>query len=101
MLEGLSKSLAKQVDRGKLEASDSEAILARVTATDHLGDLVDCDLVIESVAEEFDSMNSKSIPAMNCGSDQSHRRAGSSSTLACRPGCASLHCHVAHCVAPR
>jgi 3-hydroxybutyryl-CoA dehydrogenase len=54
MLEGLSKSLAKQVDRGKLEASDSEAILARVTATDHLGDLVDCDLVIESVVEDLE-----------------------------------------------
>ena len=54
MLEGLSKSLAKQVDRGKLEASDSEAILGRVTATDHLGDLVECDLVIESVVEDLE-----------------------------------------------
>ncbi|MGI9577870.1 MAG: 3-hydroxyacyl-CoA dehydrogenase family protein [Microthrixaceae bacterium] len=54
MLEGMGKSLAKQVDRGKLEAADSEAILGRVVATDHLGDLVDCDLVIESVVEDLE-----------------------------------------------
>lgn len=54
MLAGMGKSLAKQVDRGKLDAVESEAILGRVTATDHLGDLVDCDLVIESVVEDLD-----------------------------------------------
>mgnify|MGYP001821697625 CR=1 FL=1 len=54
MIEGLQKSLAKQVDRGKLDADDSEAILGRVSATDHLGDLVDCDLVIESVVEDLE-----------------------------------------------
>lgn len=54
MLEGLKKSLAKQVERGKLEKAESEAAVDRVRATDHLGDLVDCDLVIESVVEDME-----------------------------------------------
>lgn len=54
MLEGLKKSLAKQVERGKLEQADADAVAERVKATDHLGDLVECDLVIESVVEDLD-----------------------------------------------
>ena len=49
----LEKSLAKQVERGKLSAEDSAAILGRVTGTAHIGDLADCDLVIESVVEDL------------------------------------------------
>jgi 3-hydroxybutyryl-CoA dehydrogenase len=49
----LAKGLAKQVERGKLEASDRDVALKRVTTTDHLGDLHDCDLVIESVVEDL------------------------------------------------
>jgi len=49
----LEKSLAKQVERGKLSEEDSAAVLARVTGTAHLGDLADCDLVIESVVEDL------------------------------------------------
>ncbi len=53
MVASLQKSLAKQVERGKLEQADADAVLGRVTATDHLGALVDCDLVIESVVEDL------------------------------------------------
>jgi 3-hydroxybutyryl-CoA dehydrogenase len=53
MLAGLEKSLTKQVDRGKLEASDRDATLARVTAVADLGELADCDLVIESIVEDL------------------------------------------------
>jgi 3-hydroxybutyryl-CoA dehydrogenase len=53
MRDGLAKSLSKQVDRGKLERAAADAVLDRVSATDHLGDLVDCDLVIESVVEDL------------------------------------------------
>jgi 3-hydroxybutyryl-CoA dehydrogenase len=53
MVAGLEKSLAKQVERGKLEQAEADAVRARVKATDHLGDLVDCDLVIESVVEDL------------------------------------------------
>ena len=49
----LSKGLAKQVERGKLAAEVRDAVLERVTTTDHLGDLHDCDLVLESVIEDL------------------------------------------------
>jgi 3-hydroxybutyryl-CoA dehydrogenase len=54
MLAALDKSLAKQVDRGKLDAADRDATLARVSATTQLHDLADCDLVVESVVEDLD-----------------------------------------------
>ncbi|MEA3076190.1 MAG: 3-hydroxybutyryl-CoA dehydrogenase [Actinomycetota bacterium] len=53
MLAGLEKSLAKQVERGKLDETDAKAAAARVTATSDLNDLSDCDLVIESIVEEL------------------------------------------------
>lgn len=54
MVASLEKSLARQVERGKLEQSAADAVRSRVSATDHLGALVDCDLVIESVVEDLD-----------------------------------------------
>ncbi|MCB0965035.1 MAG: NAD(P)-binding domain-containing protein, partial [Acidimicrobiales bacterium] len=36
MVEALTTSLAKQVDRGKLSEEDRDATLARGTATDHI-----------------------------------------------------------------
>lgn len=53
MLASLTKSLTKQVERGKLSQEDADATLARVTATDHIGAVADCDLVIESVVEDM------------------------------------------------
>jgi 3-hydroxybutyryl-CoA dehydrogenase len=53
MVAGLEKSLAKQVDRGKLEAADRDAVLARVRAVSDLGELADCDLVLESIVEDL------------------------------------------------
>jgi 3-hydroxybutyryl-CoA dehydrogenase len=54
MIAALEKSLAKQVDKGKLEDSEREATLSRVTATTLLDDLAECDLVIESVVEDIE-----------------------------------------------
>jgi 3-hydroxybutyryl-CoA dehydrogenase len=54
MLEALEKSLAKQVERGRLEETEAKEIAARVTATDSLDDLADCDLILESVVEDLD-----------------------------------------------
>jgi 3-hydroxybutyryl-CoA dehydrogenase len=54
MVASMAKGLAKQVERGKLAEDERDAIIGRVSATDHLGDLVDCDLVIESVVEDLD-----------------------------------------------
>jgi 3-hydroxybutyryl-CoA dehydrogenase len=53
MLAGLEKSLAKQVERGKLDETDAKATVARVTATSDLNELEDCDLVIESIVEDL------------------------------------------------
>src|SRR5262249_32887677 len=52
-IAGIAKNLAKQVAKGKLDETESEAIFARITPSDDLGDLVDCGLVIESVVEDL------------------------------------------------
>ena len=53
MVNRLEKSLARAVDKGRMEAADRDATLARVTPTSSLADLADCDLVIESVVEDL------------------------------------------------
>jgi 3-hydroxybutyryl-CoA dehydrogenase len=53
MVAGMAKSLAKQVDKGKVEAADRDAAMARVTAVSDLSELAGCDLVIESVVEDL------------------------------------------------
>jgi 3-hydroxybutyryl-CoA dehydrogenase len=50
----LAASLGKQVDRGRLDAATRDEVLGRITATHHIGDLHDCDMVIESVVEDLD-----------------------------------------------
>src|SRR4051812_11292008 len=54
MVASLEKSLAKQVDRGKLEATERDQVLSRVTGTHDLHALADCDLVIESIVEDLE-----------------------------------------------
>jgi 3-hydroxybutyryl-CoA dehydrogenase len=49
----LARSLARQVDKGKRTQEDADAVAARVSATTQLGELVDADLVIESVVEDL------------------------------------------------
>lgn len=53
MVASLEKSLTKQVEKGRLEDAERTAILGRVSATERLHDLADCDLVIESVVEDL------------------------------------------------
>jgi 3-hydroxybutyryl-CoA dehydrogenase len=53
MIAGLEKSLGKQVDRGKLEATERDAVLGRVQAVSDLAELADCDLVLESIVEDL------------------------------------------------
>ena len=55
MLTYIERGLAKQVERGKIDDVTSKGILERITATDHLGGVADCDLVIESVIEDLSS----------------------------------------------
>jgi 3-hydroxybutyryl-CoA dehydrogenase len=54
-IAGLEKSLAKQVEKGKLSDEDRTATLQRVTATSDLADLAEVDLVIESVIEDLET----------------------------------------------
>ncbi|MER2598913.1 MAG: 3-hydroxybutyryl-CoA dehydrogenase [Caldilineales bacterium] len=52
-LKKVNKSLAKAVERGKLDADTMEAILKRISGTLVLQDLTDCDIVIEAVYEDL------------------------------------------------
>ncbi|HEX4906761.1 MAG TPA: 3-hydroxybutyryl-CoA dehydrogenase [Acidimicrobiales bacterium] len=54
MVARLTKSLDKQVERGKLEQAERDAVIGRVSATSSLNDLADCDLIIESVVEDLE-----------------------------------------------
>ncbi|MCW5699567.1 MAG: 3-hydroxyacyl-CoA dehydrogenase family protein [Rhodospirillales bacterium] len=51
----LDKGFARLVERGKLEAAEKDAILARVTVTDNEAAVADCDLVIESIIEDIET----------------------------------------------
>jgi 3-hydroxybutyryl-CoA dehydrogenase len=53
LVAGLEKSLARQVDKGRMEAPDRDQVLGRVRAITDLAELADCDLVIESIVEDL------------------------------------------------
>ena len=53
LITSIEKGLDKQVQREKISADDKAAILGRLSATDKIADLADCDLVIESVVEDL------------------------------------------------
>jgi 3-hydroxybutyryl-CoA dehydrogenase len=53
MAAGLEKSLAKQVEKGKLDDAERGAVQGRVRTVTDLGDLADCDLVLESIVEDL------------------------------------------------
>jgi 3-hydroxybutyryl-CoA dehydrogenase len=55
MLAALAKSLAKQVERGKLDEAEAAAVTGRVSATADLEALTDCDLVLESIVEDLET----------------------------------------------
>lgn len=50
-LAGIDKSLAKFVEKGKLQAADKEACLGRLKGTTELADLAGCDIIIEAIIE--------------------------------------------------
>jgi 3-hydroxybutyryl-CoA dehydrogenase len=51
----IAKSLAKDVEKDKLDSDSRDEILGRVRATSDLDELGNCDLVIESVVEELEA----------------------------------------------
>ncbi len=52
-LKQITGGLARQVDKGKLEAGERDRILANISTTVELTSLADCDIVIESVVEDL------------------------------------------------
>ncbi len=50
----ITKSLDKFVEKGKLSATDRDAVAARITATTNVADLKNCDLVIEAIVENVE-----------------------------------------------
>ena len=53
MVASLKKSLDRQVSKARIEEADAAAIAERVTAVTELDELVDCDLVLESIVEDL------------------------------------------------
>jgi 3-hydroxybutyryl-CoA dehydrogenase len=53
-MTSIAKSLDKFVEKGKLAQAERDATLARITATTNVGDLKDCDLVIEAIVENVE-----------------------------------------------
>ena len=51
----IEKSLGRAIKKGKLEESEGEAILGRISGVVELDDLADCDLVIEAIVENIDA----------------------------------------------
>jgi 3-hydroxybutyryl-CoA dehydrogenase len=54
---GITKQLGRAVEKGKMEATDRDATLGRLSGTTRLEDLADCDLIIEAVVENLDMKN--------------------------------------------
>jgi 3-hydroxybutyryl-CoA dehydrogenase len=54
VLRTIDAGLAKAVERGKTTADVHRQTMCRITATEGLGSLAGCDLVIESVVEQLD-----------------------------------------------
>ncbi|MDJ0770422.1 MAG: 3-hydroxybutyryl-CoA dehydrogenase [Ilumatobacter sp.] len=50
----IASGLERKVAKGKIEAGECQATMSRIRVTDHLGQLADCDLVIESVVEDLE-----------------------------------------------
>jgi 3-hydroxybutyryl-CoA dehydrogenase len=54
---GIEKSLAKLVEKGKVQAADRDAALGRLRFTTAVADLKPCDIVIEAVTEDLELKN--------------------------------------------
>jgi 3-hydroxybutyryl-CoA dehydrogenase len=50
----IEKQLARAVDKGRLEQGEADAVRGRIAGSLEYGDLADCDLVIEAIAENLD-----------------------------------------------
>ena len=53
----IDKNLSKAVGKGKMTQADKDATIGRLQGTVELGDLQDCDLIIEAVIEDLNLKN--------------------------------------------
>jgi 3-hydroxybutyryl-CoA dehydrogenase len=53
MIRSIDKGFVKGIERGKTTEDERAAVVGRISATDDLRALADCDLVIESVVEDL------------------------------------------------
>src|SRR5436190_19584905 len=53
--QSIERSLAKAVERGKLDEAARDQALRRVSGSTNFDDLADSDLIIEAVTEDFDA----------------------------------------------
>ncbi len=53
--ERIAHYLGRGVEKGRLAVGERDAALARLTTTTELGDLADCDIVIEAIVEDLDA----------------------------------------------
>ena len=80
---GIEKSLAKLVEKSKLQAADREAALRRLSFTTATADLKGCDIVIEAVTEDLAVKNAlwQELDGL-CGADTIFASNTSSLTIA-------------------
>jgi len=53
VLARITSGLDRQVAKERIDAAERDAIIGRIRVTDHLGQLANCDLVIESIVEDL------------------------------------------------
>jgi 3-hydroxybutyryl-CoA dehydrogenase len=84
---GITRSLDKFVEKGKLTAADRDATLARLSFTTKLADLKSCDVVVEAVTEHLETKNGmwKELDGL-CGPDTIFASNTSSLTIAAMAG---------------
>ena len=80
----IAKSLEKAVVRGKLEAEERDRIQGRISGAVDLGDLADCDLVIEAIIENVDEKR-KTFAALDEQVKKSAILASNTSSLTITP----------------
>jgi len=54
-LASINSILSKRVEKGKLSQQEKETILSRITGSTSIGDLSECDLVIEAINEDLEA----------------------------------------------
>src|SRR5262245_5873 len=53
-MDAITNSLDRLASRGKLKPEDRDATLQRIKPTTELGDLADCDIVVEAILEKIE-----------------------------------------------